>query len=282
MALQDLGGQASNLRVLGQGARPVLALHCSLAHGGAWGPLAAELGDAVTLTAPDLPGHGLSADWTEPPGLHDCATAVARALAQQLAGGAPVDVMGHSFGGTLALRLALETPELVRSLTLFEPVMFAAAHQAGAPEARDWLMQESAFHDMLTAGDREGAAQRFHAVWGNGIALDRLPAAQRTYITDRIHVITAAEDVVVRDRLGLLDPGRLEALEVPVLLAEGGASPPVIGAINDALAPRLRGVRRISIPGAGHMLPLSHAAALAPAVRAHLGLPARERSVQIP
>lgn len=275
MALQDLGGLATNLRVFGQGARPVLALHCSLAHGGAWAPLATELGDAVTLTAPDLPGHGLSADWTEPPGLHDCAIAVARALARQLGGGAPVDVLGHSFGGTLALRLALESPELVCSLTLFEPVMFAAAAQAEAPEAHAWLAENVIFHRLLAAGERAAAAQRFHAAWGNGIALDRLPAAQRAYITDRIHAIPAAEDVVLQDRLGLLAPGRLEGLAMPILLAEGAASPPVIAAINGALAARLPGVQRLTIPGAGHMLPLSHAEALAPAVRAHLGLPPR-------
>ena len=41
----------------------------------------------------------------------------------------PIDVIGHSFGATVALRLAVEQPEKVRSLTLIEPVFFAVAGQ---------------------------------------------------------------------------------------------------------------------------------------------------------
>ena len=46
-------------------------------------------------------------------------------IGKALMGGEPMDVVGHSFGGSIALRLALEMPELVKSLTLIEPVCFA-------------------------------------------------------------------------------------------------------------------------------------------------------------
>ncbi len=276
MQTEPIGGHPTHVRRLGTGARPVLALHCSLAHGGAWGAIAAELGDALTLTAPDLPGHGHSATWPEPPGLHDTATAIATDLAARIGGGAPVDVFGHSFGGTVALRLALEHPDLVRSLTLFEPVLFSAARVAMTPAARDWLQREAAFEARLAAGERRAAAAEFHALWGNGIALERLPLAQQNYILDRIHAIPAAVDVVGHDRPGLLAPGRLESLQMPILLAEGARSPAVIAAINDALMQRLPHAQRLVLPGAGHMLPLSHATALAPAIRAHLDQAAAE------
>ncbi|MEM7711006.1 MAG: alpha/beta fold hydrolase, partial [Pseudomonadota bacterium] len=42
--------------------RSVLALHCGLASGAAWKPLAAALPEAA-LTCPDLPGHGAAPDW---------------------------------------------------------------------------------------------------------------------------------------------------------------------------------------------------------------------------
>ncbi|GGE06133.1 Pimeloyl-ACP methyl ester carboxylesterase [Gemmobacter megaterium] len=275
MKTEPVGGHPTHLRRFGTGARPALALHCSLAHGGAWGPMAAELGDVLTLTAPDLPGHGHSADWPANGSLHDTATDVAAALARRIGDGAPVDILGHSFGGTVALRLALEHPELVRSLTLFEPVMFSAAAADNAPEAADWIGKQARFHNLLDQGRRNEAAAVFHALWGNGTPLDHLPDSQRRYIIDRIEVIRAAEDVVERDRTGLVAPGRLEALRLPVLLAAGSRSPGVIHAIIRALATRIPGARHIVMEGAGHMLPLSHAALLAPAVRDHLGLQAR-------
>lgn len=275
MTPETIADHPTHVRVLGSGRRPALALHCSLAHGGAWGPLAAQLGDALTLTAPDLPGHGQSADWSADRGLHDTATALATELAQQIGGGAPVDILGHSFGGTVALRIALERPDLVRSLTLFEPVMFCAAAADQAPEATGWAADHATFARLVEAGRPDEAAAYFHTLWGNGTAFDKLPENQRRYIIDRIGAIRAAEDVVEQDRPGLLRPGRIEALDRPVLLARGSASPRVVEAINAALARRLPRVDSIVVEGAGHMLPLSHAAALAPLLRRHLGLPPR-------
>lgn len=59
--------------------------------------------------------------------------------------GAPVDVIGHSFGATVALRLALERPELVRSLVLVEPVLFAAAKAAEDPRFAAFAAREGCF-----------------------------------------------------------------------------------------------------------------------------------------
>jgi lipase len=64
--------------------------------------------------------------------------AMAVDLLQDQAQGQPVDVIGHSFGGTVALRLAVERPDLVRSLVLIEPV-FVAALLADRPDLKDAL-----------------------------------------------------------------------------------------------------------------------------------------------
>ena len=101
------------------------------------------------------------------------------------------------------------------------------------------------------------------AVWGDGTAWGDMPAAIRAALAARIHLIAAGAPTLHDDRAGLLAPGRLEALSRPVTLIEGGASPPVIGAIHTALAARLPQARRSVIPGAGHMLPVTHPAELA-------------------
>ena len=251
------------------GARPVLALHCSLAHGGAWSELASGL-SGVAVTAPDLPGHGQSGSWDGHSDLHALTTRIAADLARSLGQGHPIDVMGHSFGATVALRLALEQPALVRSLLLFEPVLFAAARAAGAACWPAFLAEHQAVFALCRAGQAEAATARFHATWGGGSAFDALPERQRRYMVDRIGLVMAQDATLLADSAAMLRAMGLEAVTQPVLLVEGGASPPVVPAICSELARRLPLVRHITLPGAGHMLPITHAAGLAPLVQTHL------------
>lgn len=250
------------------GLRPVLALHCSLAHAGAWSGLAALL-QGVTITAFDQPGHGRAPDWEGAPEIHGLTTEIAISLAEAIGGGQPIELMGHSFGGTVALRVALERPDLVRSLVLVEPVLFAAARASGHPAFPPFHDSHTAFIGLLNEGKREEAAALFHASWGGGEALSDLPERQQRYSIDRIHHIAAQNPVLMQDAAGLLAYMRLESLGVPVLLVEGGASPPIIDAIMEELARRLPQTQRLVVPGAGHMVPITHAEAVAPAVQAH-------------
>ncbi|MDT8856775.1 alpha/beta hydrolase [Paracoccaceae bacterium Fryx2] len=263
-----IAGHRTAWRAWAHGPRPVLALHCSLAHAGAWGALAERL-EGVSVTAPDLPGHGRSADWDGRQDLHGLSTRIADELAARLGAGAPIDLIGHSFGATVALRLALERPERVRSLVLIEPVLFAAARSADDPAFGPFMAEHQAFARAQAEGRPEDAAAMFHGIWGTGAYAD-LPDAQRRYILHRIPLVVAQSPVLLKDAAGMPAQMRLESLGVPVLLLEGGDSPPVIAAIQGELCRRLPMVRRHVVPGAGHMVPITHAQAVAVAVNAHL------------
>ncbi|MGB8814812.1 MAG: alpha/beta fold hydrolase, partial [Paracoccaceae bacterium] len=265
-----IAGHLTPWRVWHRGAdRPVLALHCSLAHAGAWSGLVEQL-HGVTVTALDQPSHGRSADWDGVQDLHGLTTRISIAMAEMVGLGEPVDLIGHSFGGTVALRIAMERPELVRSLTLVEPVIFAAARSAEAPEYAAFRAEHLEFARLIKAGDREAGARLFHAIWGTGNGFDDLPEGQRRYILDRIHLIVAQNPVLLDDAAGLLSYMRLESIGVPVLLVEGADSPPIINAVQTELARRLTQVTRLVVPGAGHMVPITHPAVVAEAVTAHL------------
>jgi pimeloyl-ACP methyl ester carboxylesterase len=70
----------------------------------------------------DLPGFGLS----EAPTDHDyslAAHAAAVAALIEAEGGRPVHLFGNSLGGAVSVRLAVERPDLVRSLTLISPAL---------------------------------------------------------------------------------------------------------------------------------------------------------------
>ena len=265
--MSDAAAEAGACRRFGDGAAAALLLHCSLAHSGAWSGVAGRLGDLLAMTAMDLPGHGRSPPRDPSRDFHDQATAMARAALPEAPGG--VHLIGHSFGATVALRLALEGAP-ARSLTLIEPVLFAAAREAGDPaheaHGRAFAPIDAAFR----AGDRERAARLFSDVWGGGPRWDDLPEALRAYQTERIDLIFAGTPALEDDAAGLLAPGRLEALAVPVLLIEGERSPPVAGAAQRALAARLPDARRVVVPGAGHLSPIDHPEAVAAAVRGHV------------
>lgn len=252
-------------REMGSGALPVLALHCALAHGGAWAPVVDSLGARLRVIAPDMPGHGKSGDWDRTGDLHDQVTDMAATFL-----GAGCHLFGHSFGATVALRLALEQPGLVRSLVLIEPVLFAAA-RAGAPEVFAAHQAASAlFRDAYERGDAMEAARLFTGRWGGGRGWDALSDKQRQGFADRIGFVLAGNRALNADSAGLLVPGRLEQVGVPVLLIRGAESAPIMAAIHDALAARLPDVRQVVVAGAGHMLPLSHAGEVAAEIGAFL------------
>lgn len=231
--------------------RDVLALHCMLASGAAWRGVAAALPHA-RLACPDLPGHGRAPDWD---GGDFMDQALDLAMAAAPAG--RFDVVGHSFGGCLGLRLLADHPARVRSLTLIEPVMFAAAPPALQAAERD---RTAPFHADLARGARDDAARGFTAMWGDGRGWDAMPERQRVAIRDRIHLVAASGPGITGDADGLLS--RLPAAPPPVLIVTRTDPPAITDAIAKGLADRLAGAR-IRRLGQGHMIPMTDAPALA-------------------
>lgn len=250
----------------GTGPRRVIGAHCVLARARVLGPMVQALGGRVTLVAHDLPGHGRAADWQGGSYLDE---ALAPLLPLLRAPGPQVDLFGHSFGGIVALALAQAAPERVRSLTLVEPVLFAALRG----DASAWAAcraEAAPAAAALARGDAEAAARAFTGRWGNGTPWAALPAHHQAYFTGRIGLLPAIAAVNEADSGGLLAPGALEALRMPVLLLAGEAAPPSIPPVLAALAARLPDARLARLAGAGHMAPLTHPAAVAAAFGAFL------------
>ena len=94
----------------------VLAIHGLTGHGQRWQTLATKHLPDAAVVAPDLLGHGRSS-WAAPWTID----ANVAALADLLDG--PVVVVGHSFGGYIALNLAATRPDLVSALVLLDPAV---------------------------------------------------------------------------------------------------------------------------------------------------------------
>jgi lipase len=97
----------------------MLAIHGLTGYGGRWQHLAAGLPE-ISIAAPDLLGHG-SSSWAAPWTLDANVLAFAKLLDDEADG--PVLVVGHSFGGAIALALAAARPDKVAALLLLDPAI---------------------------------------------------------------------------------------------------------------------------------------------------------------
>lgn len=98
----------------------ILALHGLTGHGRRWEALAREHLPDARIIAPDLRGHGRS-PWTPPWSIESHVTDLLGVLDAEATG--PVLLVGHSYGGALALHLAARAPERVRGLVLLDPAI---------------------------------------------------------------------------------------------------------------------------------------------------------------
>ncbi len=256
-----VAGRPLAWEVYGHGPRPALFLHPGLTQGRLWREVARPLSDRLTIVAPDLPGHGASAAWDGQGDYLRRASAVAAALCD-----GAVDLVGHSMGAVVALAMALDRPDLVRSLTLIEPVLFAATR--GTPVFDRYLEAMAPFDAACRSGDLTTAAREFLAVWGIGQPWEDLPPARQREFAGRVPLVRATDEGLLADSCGILAPGRLEGFGRPVCLVGGDRSPPVAAAILDALEARLPDASRVTVPGAGHMVTVTHPGEVAAAIAA--------------
>lgn len=99
-----------HIETAGNGANLVL-LHGWGMSGAVWQPIVKALSKSFTLHIVDLPGMGLSRP-TEPYHLHSIAEKVVEMLP------ANADMVGWSWGGQVAMRIAMDQPDAVRRLVL--------------------------------------------------------------------------------------------------------------------------------------------------------------------
>ena len=255
MAVETKGGHPTWVTEFGHGPRKALLIHCSLAHSGAWNGVAGLLSERLTMRAFDLPGHGRSGDWTGERDMQEMSTAMA---ADVIGADGPMDIIGHSFGATVALRLAIERPGLVRSLVLIESVFMAAAVADNPGLAARYRAQSGDYLDAVRRRDHAAAARAFMGEWGDGRPWEALPQAQRDFLVSKIHLIEANQPTVMEDRPGLLEKGLIEQVTQPVLLMRGAQSSGFVEPIHDAIARRLIDARQVAVEGAGHMVPITH------------------------
>ncbi|MFI7700405.1 alpha/beta fold hydrolase [Nonomuraea sp. NPDC049480] len=195
----DLNGVRTWYDERGSGADGLVLLHGGFSDSRDFaGNLDTLAGDFTVFTA-DRRGHGRTPDVPGPitlPLLAEDAIAFCEFAAKK--SGGPVDLAGYSFGGTIALALAVRRPDLVRSLVLIS----AAFHHEGmivAPsgDGSDMPEQVVAAYAEVSPDGRD----HFRVVAAKimeGIAADPLAMteAEVSAIAARTLVVAADDDIV--------------------------------------------------------------------------------------
>ena len=254
----------------------VLLLHGSGGSGSLWRHMSAALEPLYRCLAPDLLGYGTSLAW--PAGVAFGLEAERVALEPRLDCCTDrLHVVGYSYGGVVALHLALARPGRVRTLALIEPVFFHALAYASEWRAFSRFQHvRDEFLHALENGNHEAAMGSFVGFWtGNGTwsGLSALARHEMLQHADKIALDWQAAFAFQPDR------DALESLGPRTLLIRGDRSPTPMLQLVDALHRIMPGSTRVIVNGANHLVPLTHPTQLTGAILAHLHVDA-ERSMR--
>ena len=170
--------------------------------------------------------------------------------------GEPVHLIGHSYGGALALHIARTHPDLVRSLCLYEPTLFSILGTGDSADQQ--LMGEIAsLSDAVRTGIEEGferySAQVFTDFWGGVGAWQALNQTRRIAMKDWIEKAPADFHALLSEP----EPDRIVDRNHPVSILVGSRTHPHTRRIAELLSDQSDMVRMGYLEGAGHLGPFT-------------------------
>jgi pimeloyl-ACP methyl ester carboxylesterase len=250
MPTASLGDVSIRYDLSGHGD-PTVLLHGSLVDRRTWDSVRPALSQSLRVLVYDRRGHGESTGPLRHHPVQDDTADLASLLeALDLF---PVHLIAHSYAGAVALRLAVDRPEMVRSVALHEPVYLGVLEDdpATAPEAERLWEGMRAMQALARSGHPDEAVQAIM----DGLSTDeggwgRLSTGvQRALMRNVERWVEELDDPEATRP----DLPALGELLIPVLLTTGERSPPFLHRITAALAVHLRNSTVRTLPGVGHV-----------------------------
>ena len=278
MPLVDCDGRKVGYEAGGpdDGSAPLLVLQPPGASGASiWRSIAAPLRDRFRTAAVNPSAYGETEPFAGrgPMTIRDEAAATAAVIRAELrnAAGERAHLVGHSYGGTIGLVLALEWPDLVDRMTLLEPAPYPLLREAGETVFADEIERRNEDFIATVRGGglnheaMESYLDYFNARPGYWRSLDRETRARMLALSERLAVGLEA--------VGRLEMSRadLAAVAVPVTVVRGGATDPLHARLSELVAGAIPGASLVDLPGAGHMMTLTHGAEIAEILRISAG-----------
>ena len=284
MATLEIDGRRVSYEDHGSG--PVaLLIHGSPGNARTWARVTEGLASRFRVIAPDLPGYGAT---TPQPSEQEPTVAYAALLIEALVRhvGAPAVLAGYSFGGVVALALALRAKVPIGALVLFEPVALNILATVDGPSdaATDGTRTRSSryaaaraiFDDYIQSFERgdERAARKMVDFWFGEGAFARMPEAMTAYLIRETRSNTRDVRATLRERYS---PEDLKRLSIPVVTVVGDRSPEITHRIARAITELVPHGSLTTFEKANHALTTTHVDGVAETI-ARLGSDAASRS----
>ena len=243
-----------HVREAGAGA-PVVCLHSNASSSAQWRPLMARLAPRFHVLAPDLHGAGSSPEWPS-----DTVITLADELALiepvLASAGAPLVLVGHSYGAALALLAALAHRPRLAALVVYEPTLFALIDaDAAPPNDADGIRDAVAdCARALHRGDLDAAAKRFIDYWSGAGSWERVPEQRKPALAASITKVRRWGHALFGEATPL---AAFASLDVPVLVLTGGRSTAAARGVVRLLLRTLPRAERVEFAELGHMGPVT-------------------------
>ena len=234
----------------------VVCLHASASHSAQWRTLMGRLAPKFRVLAADSYGAGRSPAWPAGRGvsLRDEVSLLEPVFARA---GERFTLVGHSYGAAVALIAAIDRPQRVRALAVYEPTLFSVLDaETPPPNGVDGIRAAVAAAVVaLEAGNPGAAAECFIDYWMGRGTWASMPETRREAIAASIVNVQGWFNAVLREPTPL---AAFKALDVPVLCMMGTDSPASSRDVARVLARALPRIRVVELEGVGHMGPVSH------------------------
>jgi pimeloyl-ACP methyl ester carboxylesterase len=235
---------------------PVLLLHSSMSSKVQWYQLMKMMSRDYMMIALDLYGCGETPlpDNPETFSLSDEVELVESLLADLVPLNKPLHLVGHSYGGAVALRYCYKYKDFsrVHSLTLFEPVSFHILSQSEEAYIRSRSAAETTAK-FLKEGKLPEAAEYFIDFWSGTGTFTGYPEMIREFFIDTIKSAPLDYKALFEETLTVQDYAQLT---LPVCLMAGRESPVESQRIAQLLAANLPNCTMNWI-NSGHMAPVN-------------------------
>lgn len=229
----------------------IVCLHSSGSSGRQWNALR-EAMQGYTVLTPDLIGYGASAQKESMLSLDEEVDRIAALICDLHK---PVHLVGHSYGGVIALQTARRCPDRILSLSLYEPVLFPLLFSGQAESGQEaWRLQSQVRHHVKN-NRLDSAAKYFIDYWNAEGSYAAMPFRAKEKMQSMMPKIASEFSALILEDVSAED---LCAIECPTIILSGEKSPSTVKDVASILGASIQNSQCHCFQGLGHMAPVTH------------------------